>query len=498
MTIGLSNFVPLSSDSTKSRQNATNLLSLRDQMTDLQRQLATGKLSSTYAGLGTGALKSLDLRETLARYDDFASTITDATTRLKLMDATLTGIAGEQQTIKKGLVASGMSTLQSNGQSLAQQTAQNSMKSVIGMLNTDAAGRYLFSGRATDTEPVLDYATIINGTPTEAGLAQIIGERKAADNPDGKGRVTVDSATTAGTVTVGNAASPLGITVGAPSSQTAAITVSTAGTPPSASFVVASQPADGAVVQLGISFPDGTTKVLTLTARTGTADPTKGEFQVGADTTATANALGATITGLMQTEAATDLASASAMKAATDFFSATPASPYVRLSAATPAGTVQWYRGDTTSTDPRSTAIAQVDKNQTVAVGAQANEPAFVKFMAQLGVLSVETFSASNPNDSARYDAMAQRAAPDTGTGASTTQRVSDVQVSLGVALATLNTAKSRNTANAATLKDALSGIEDADSTKVAVELSDLQTRLQASYSTTSMLSKMSLVNYLG
>jgi hypothetical protein len=32
----------------------------------------------------------------------------------------------------------------------------------------------------------------------------------------------------------------------------------------------------------------------------------------------------------------------------------------------------------------------------------------------------------------------------------------------------------------------------------VAVQLADLQTRLQASYSTTAMISKMSLVNYLG
>jgi flagellin-like hook-associated protein FlgL len=498
MTIGLSNFVPLSYDSTKSRQSATNLLSLRDQMTDLQRQLATGKLSDSYAGLGPNAAKSLDLRKTLSRYDDFGAAITDGSTRLKLMDAAVAGVAKEQQTVKSGLVGSNMKTLQSNGQSLAQQTAQTSMKAVIGMLNTDAAGRYLFSGRATDTEPVLDYDTIINGTPTAAGLKQIITERKAADNPDGKGLVTVDSTTTAGTVVVSNATSPLGITIGAPSSQTAAITVSTAGTPPAASFVVATQPADGDVVQLGVTFPDGTTKLLTLTARTGTADPTKGEFQVGADTTATANALGATITSLMQTTAATDLAAASAMKAATDFFSATPASPYVRLSAATPAATVQWYVGDTTSADPRSTALVQVDKNQTVPVGAQANEPAFARFMAQLGVLSVETFSASNVNDSARYDALAQRAAPDLGTGGNGPQRVNDIQVSLGVAQATITTAKSRNTAHAATLKDALAGIEDADSTSVAVQLSDLQTRLQASYSTTAMLSKMSLVNYLG
>lgn len=498
MTLGLSNLVSLSYNSTKSRQSAANMLALRDQMTDLQRQLNTGKLTDSYAGLGVRAAKSLDLRQKLARYDDFAAAITDATTNLKLMDTVLTSLDKEQKAVATGLTTGGISTLQSNGQTLGQQQATASLNTVISLLNTDAAGRYLFSGRATATKPVADFDTIMNGTSTEAGLKQIIAERKAADNPDGKGRVSITPTTPPGGVTLANAASPLGITIGTPVSKTAAITVSTAGTPPSATFTVASQPADGETVQIDLSFPDGTTKILTLTARTGTADPSKGEFQVGAATTDTANALAATVTGLIQTAAATDLAAASAMKAAKDFFNATPASPYVRLSGESPTATVQWYRGDTTSTDPRTTATVQVDKGQTVGVGAQANEGAIATFMAQLGALAAETFSASAPTDAERYAALSSRASPNNGTGASSEPRIADIHVSLSMASQTISQAKTRNAATAATLKDALSGIEDADSTKVAVELADLQVRLEASYSTTAMMSKMSLVNYLG
>ena len=156
---------------------------------------------------------------------------------------------------------------------------------IVTVIDGDAVTTRSF-GRATDTAPVLDYNTLLNGTSTAAGLKQIITERKAADNPDGKGLVTIDSTTTPGTVVVSNATSPLGITIGAPSSQPSSITVATPGLPAGASFTVASQPVDGDVVQLGISFPDGTTKLLTMTARSGTADPTKGEFQIGATTAA--------------------------------------------------------------------------------------------------------------------------------------------------------------------------------------------------------------------
>jgi flagellin-like hook-associated protein FlgL len=45
--------------------------------------------------------------------------------------------------------------------------------------------------------------------------------------------------------------------------------------------------------------------------------------------------------------------------------------------------------------------------------------------------------------------------------------------------------------------EDSLAGIENADPNEVAMKLLATQTRLQASYQTTSVLQKLSLVNYL-
>jgi flagellin-like hook-associated protein FlgL len=500
MSIGLSNFLPLSVDSVATRQNTTRLLNLRDEMGDLQRQLSTGKVSDTYAGLGRDAYKALDLSKTISRYDDYAAVNTDVSLRLKLMDTSLTNISKDANDVASALRNSTANTLPSNGQSLPQQTAVARMQTVIDALNMDAGGRYLFSGRATDTKPVLDFDTIMNGTPTQAGLKQLIGERRAADNPDTQGLVAIDKTTTAGTVSFTNASSPLGMTIGTAVSQSAAVTATpTAGPPPSADFVFTGVPADGETISISFTLPDGTSTTIALTARTGTADPAKSEFQVGADKDLTAVAFADAVTLKVKTAAATDLWAASAVAASTNFFSATPASPPTRMPGALPpAAAVQWYVGDTTSTNPRATATAQVGHGQSVEVGAQANEPALARLMAQLGVLSAETFTVGGVNEEARYEAMVERNTPGVTIGTGTSQKITDIQVALGIASSTAKTAGTRNTAMQATLKDALGEIQDADTTKVAVSLADLQTRLQASYQTTSMLSKMSLVNYLG
>ena len=64
-----------------------------------------------------------------------------------------------------------------SGAALAQQTAQNSLDQLLGLLNTQAGDRYLFSGRATDQPAVETLDHILNGDGTRAGLKQLISER---------------------------------------------------------------------------------------------------------------------------------------------------------------------------------------------------------------------------------------------------------------------------------------------------------------------------------
>src|SRR6202022_3609651 len=110
-------------------------------------------------------------------------------------------------------------TLNSAGQSIAQQTATSQLSSMVGILNMQAGARYLFSGSAIKTSAVASADDIINGTTTQAGLKQVISERAQADGTSGLGRLVLTSPTPT-SVQVGEdvAGSPFGLKLSADSS----------------------------------------------------------------------------------------------------------------------------------------------------------------------------------------------------------------------------------------------------------------------------------------
>ena len=263
-------------------------------------------------------------------------------------------------------------------------------------------------------------------------------------------------------------------------------------------------PATTLSVVLGL--PDGTSQTVTLTARAAGTDAADGTFAIGATPAATAANLTASLGTAVRTTVSTTLASASALRTATDFFAASPSSPpqrvagppYDTATALTPgsaADTVIWYQGDE-SASPRTSATVRVGDNQSVAIGAQANEPALRTVLANLAVLAAGSFPDGDATSQGRYDALKTRVSTNL-TFPDGAQSVSDVAGDLSVANASIKAASDRNTATTAQLQDLAGGIDDADPNKVAAKLLDTQTRLQASYQATSLISKLSLVDYL-
>ncbi len=80
-----------------------------------------------------------------------------------------------------------------------QKNTVNTLDSLVGMLNTAADGRYLFSGSTVDQEPVVSADNILNGDGLKAGLKQVIDERKQADlGASGLGRLAVGASGSTG------------------------------------------------------------------------------------------------------------------------------------------------------------------------------------------------------------------------------------------------------------------------------------------------------------
>lgn len=287
----------------------------------------------------------------------------------------------------------------------------------------------------------------------------------------------------------------------------------TGGTAGSASLGVAAQPTEGDAVSLVLGLRDGTTTTVTLTARVNAPADSATSFSIGATPADTAANLSAALGRALDGAARTDLAASSAVLAAQDFFagSSSPERAPRRIApaAADPDGstmtgatgfsqaprsdTVIWYRGEDGGGDPRATSLVRVDRNQTVAVGAQANEPAFRTRLAAFAAAVTAQVSATATGD---YQALTQRITTAL-TPADGEQSVESIGIAFGLASQTLKNAKSGHDATRSVLENAIEGVEGISVEEVAAQLLSLQTQLQASYRTTAMLSDLSLTNYL-
>src|SRR5436190_3574287 len=298
------------------------IVTLRNQLNDLTTQLASGRVASTYAGQGPDRGFALSLRAQVASIDAFSDTANNVNTRLSVVNLALQGIASSSQSVK---AAAGSSTivLNNNGQTSGQITAQAAFANTVSLLNSQSGDRYLFSGRATDQAATAPADVMLDGNGAQAGLKQLINERRQADQGVGNmGRLAVSSPPLTTTVTrLAEDGSAFGFKLGTiTSSLTGATVTQAAGVPPSATIDLgAVNPSDGQKISFNLKLPDGTTEQITLTATTTSPVPA-GSFAIGIDTVATTANLQAALTTAIQKVGDTSLVAASAIAASNNFF----------------------------------------------------------------------------------------------------------------------------------------------------------------------------------
>jgi hypothetical protein len=301
-----------------------SLLNLNNQLTILQSQLTTGKKSTSYSGMGANEGFAIAARAQLSNIAAFTDTQTNINTDISIANTALQGMVDIGTTVQSG-ANSTQQTLNSAGQTSAQQTATSQLTSMLGMLNLQAGDRFLFSGSAINTPSVASPDDILNGTITQAGLKQVISERKQADlGTAGLGRLVITSPTTTSVkVAEDVAGSPFGLKLSTVSSTLTGATVTgPAGSPAGISIALGPNPNDGDTVNFAFKLPDGTTESIQLTASSATPPPA-GSFAIGLTPTATATNLNAALTSAIGTLANTSLVAASAIEAGNDFFNTT-------------------------------------------------------------------------------------------------------------------------------------------------------------------------------
>lgn len=486
-----------------------SLVSMRSSLEDLNTQLTTGLKAQTYGGLGAGRSLALSLTTKVARLENYSSTIDTLNVRLSTMYTTVDRMNELTSDVAADMDANSFDVL-SDGKTVQQKTAQNAMREMIDLLNTSIAGSYVYGGRRTDQVPVVDAETMMNGSNGQAGFTQIASERLQADQgSNGLGRLNLTG--NVGSVTLAEDGShPFGFKIAAQTSDLANATITgPSGSPASLDIAMTDNPQAGQKLKLTLTLPDGSSKEITLTAGDATSGDT-GEFEIGATPDDTLANLQTALQGQLEKATKSDLVAGSAVAAAKNFFmtfngkapqrvDGPPFDTATGLVDGTAANTVVWYQGENTENTtvgwtPRQDVSAQVDSAMSVQYGVRGNENAFAEAMANYAAIAVVDVSADDDLAKAAHSATMQRAkqnlaAPD--------DKIQSIELEIVHAQMSVEVAKDRHQTLIATYGNTLDGIKNSNDTEVAVRIQALKTRMEASYSATSILYGMSLTKYL-
>lgn len=504
---------------------AQQLVAGRTQMEDLANQLTTGLKSQTFEGVSNLAL-TLSFQTKISENAAYQDTITNLSTRANLLTNSLESMRTLSSNTAGGLDPNAF-VLTSNGKTSAQTTALNTLDSYVNTLDVEYSGIYSFGGKATDSPPVVTTDVMINGEGAKAGYKTVAAQRLQADTgANGLGRL--DLTTTGTTISLAeDGAHPFGMKLASVASTltNATITDATAAAggaaPHSLSIQVNDQPKAGDTLKLALTQPDGTTTTLTLTA--GTANAADGTtFAIGATAADTQANLQAALQTALKGTAATETKAASAVAAANNFFDTQNGAMPQRLAApvdglgnpildgagnpdytkatslvaGTAANTVIWYTGTNDATNPRSDMTAKIDSGVSVSMGIRANEKGITDQIKSLAMIAALDVSGGTSTDQKAYSAAVVKAKPVLTTGA-TTNSIQSIEAEVAGAQQAGKLASDRLKLASSTYQQAVSNAMNADTTQVTVELTTLQTQLQASYKAASILYKLTLTDYM-
>lgn len=144
------------------------LRSLRDQVDDTQRQITTGKTSSSIAGLGAdGASQAISFRNKTNLLDTYTNNINGQKAKLTVMDAAIGSVASTARDM--------LATLRSQLQQTTPQAtiisdeAKTSIADIQAKLNEQVNGQYVFSGDDLNNAP------FNNATTLNANFSALVG-----------------------------------------------------------------------------------------------------------------------------------------------------------------------------------------------------------------------------------------------------------------------------------------------------------------------------------
>ncbi|MGJ8626860.1 MAG: flagellin [Sulfitobacter sp.] len=133
---------------------------LKQDMSRLTAELATGQVADVRQVLAGNYSYLTDIERKADILTGYSVATTEATHFASTMQTALEKLDGLTQTLSSSLLIAGTNTVGTSSADIAAE-ARGALDSMVGTLNTDIAGRYMFAGTATDQSPLVKSDVLI-------------------------------------------------------------------------------------------------------------------------------------------------------------------------------------------------------------------------------------------------------------------------------------------------------------------------------------------------
>ena len=133
---------------------------LQVELSKAEEQISTGKISSSYSGLkGENARISVQLREAMESRQSYIDTIKTTRLRAEVTDAALVQIQDLASDLRVELIRQPQDVYIED-LPIMNEFAKTQIDRLANLLNSEVAGRFIFSGVNSGTAPIVDTATM--------------------------------------------------------------------------------------------------------------------------------------------------------------------------------------------------------------------------------------------------------------------------------------------------------------------------------------------------
>lgn len=441
-------------------------------LTTLDEQLASGEVSQNLTDYNPTAAKQLvDYENAIVQRQSYVTSMQTVSSRLSVYDTTLSDLESVASSAES--LAADNSTYDASSAANIQAEAQSYLSQAADDLNQQVNGRYIYSGTRYTTAPVSTDTSVLYAAPQTT-----ITDGSTLPNYDSQAAET-------STINFGATLPGSGVSVGTTTSTTSMQVYDASGTAHTVDYSWTKTGSNS--YDLNVSSPDASyTATIPFTFDATTGALTSVDGNTGTDGSTASTDISLTFSG--QT---------SAQDISLDFGAYGQTSGATALTESTSSSVTSI---DVTNVDPPSNSsdaytvdTALIDNNYSMSYGISSDNVAFQNLINGLRYINAAVTAGQN-GDTATYESDMKQATTLLTSALSGIQTIhSQVAFNQNLVASETSTQNSDITA----LQNAISTIQNVDTATVSAEITALQAQLEASYTATGYIEKLSLVNYL-